>query len=365
MDNTEIHYLTYDPDEILKEMLRAYAQAGGEPIYAGDEKEILMQAMLQIMAQAFAGIDNALRMDTLRYAVREYLDIYGEKRSCPRIEARKAAARIKITMRATGNAGVIPQGTALTADGEVLYATTEDVAVSGSAQVLYADVECTRTGTVGNSLTAGTEMQSVVPIAGAGLIVCQESAAGGQDREEDEAYRERIRTWGLTRTGTGPRQQYEAAAKAVSSSITDAKAVNLDGGEVGVYLIFSTDTGKAALIAQVEAALSDESVRPLTDTVTVSEATAVPYTLNVKYAYDGSVTAQSRITAAAAEYQAWQEGAVGRAFNPDKLAAMMYQAGATRVIWDTGSEFDGGAVEYTEIGEDEYCKGTITQAVIS
>ena len=40
--------------------------------------------------------------------------------------------------------------------------------------------------------------------------------------------------------------------------------------------------------------------------------------------------------------------------------AAIYSAGASRVWWDSGSEFDGGAVEYTEIADTERCKGTIT-----
>ena len=65
MDDTELHYVTYDADAILSDMLISYMEAGGGIINPGDEKEILLQAVLQIMMQAFAGMDNALRMDTL------------------------------------------------------------------------------------------------------------------------------------------------------------------------------------------------------------------------------------------------------------------------------------------------------------
>ena len=34
MDNTEIHYLTYDPEEIWNEMVMAYVEAGGDTIAA-------------------------------------------------------------------------------------------------------------------------------------------------------------------------------------------------------------------------------------------------------------------------------------------------------------------------------------------
>ena len=365
MDDTELHYLTYDPDAIMADMIQAYIMAGGDLIYAGDEKEMLLRAVLQIIVQAFAGIDNALRMDTLRYAVRDYLDIYGEKRSCERIQARAARATAKITLAATGTARTIMAGTILTADGEVLYQTTEDLTATGSAQELTATIECMQTGSIGNGLTAGMSLQPLVPIDGAVSIVCLTGAAGGQDKETDNDYRERIRTFGLTRVSTGPKQQYESAAKAVSSEVVDARAVNLGGGQVCIYIITASDTGIEALLSAIQTALSDETMRPLTDTVTVQQATAIPYRLNVRYAYDGSGNIQTAVAEAVNEYQAWQERTIGRAFNPEKLAAMLYQAGATRVIWGEGSAFDEeGAVEYTEIEPDEYCRGEISLAVI-
>ena len=131
------------------------------------------------------------------------------------------------------------------------------------------------------------------------------------------------------------------------------------------FACYSYLLGLAALLAAVTAALNDTTVRPLTDHVTVAAATAVPYTLNVRYSYDGSSGTQTLITEAVSEYKAWQEQTIGRAFNPDKLAAMLYQAGATRVLWGTGSNFDSGTVEYTEIEANEYCSGTISLAVIS
>ncbi len=56
---------------------------------------------------------------------------------------------------------------------------------------------------------------------------------------------------------------------------------------------------------------------------------------------------------------------IGRAFNPDRLLAVIYQAGATRVTWGDGSNFNGGAVTYTEIGANQRCKGTITLTALS
>ena len=365
MDNTELHYIAYDPDEMMKAMMLAYTDAGGDLLYPGDEKEMLLRAMQQIMVQAFAGVDNALRMDTLRYAVRDYLDVYGEKRGCYRIGAQAAAATVEITMIPTGTISTIPAGTAMTVDGTVLYQTMEEHEIDGGDQVITATIMCAEEGSVGNGLVAGTQLQTLVPIDGLANIVCTVGAAGGQDKEEDEHYRNRIRTYGLTSITTGARQQYEAAAKGVSSQIIDARALNLGGGQVGVYILAEEDADMAAILQAVEQTLSGETTRPLTDQVSVAAATAIEYTLVAECSHDGSSRTQAAIAEAVEEYKAWQEETIGRAFNPDMLSSLLYRAGATRVQWGEGSEFDGGTVEYTTISPNKYCSGTISVEMIT
>lgn len=364
MDNTELHYLTYDPDAIWEQMMLNYIDAGGDVLYPGDEKYMLLKAVQANVVQIFAGVDNALRMMTIRYAVGEYLDILGEQRGCPRIQATPARASVTITCGATGQEKTLPAGTAMTADGTVFYLLENDLTLSGYAQTVTVGVVAQEPGTAGNGLTAGTELSLAVSVSGVNEIIAATDASGGGDEETDEAYRERIRQYGLASVSTGPARQYEAAAEAVSSAIMDAKAVNEGAGQVGVYLILTDPSEAAAIIADVTAALSAEDVRPLTDTVSVQLATDVTYTLNVEYRTDGTTAVGDAITQAVSDYQAWQDNTIGQAFNPDRLMAALYQAGATRVIWGAGSTFDGGAVVYTEISSTQRCKGTITLTAI-
>lgn len=364
MDNTELHYLTYDPEEMWLEMQMAYFDAGGDILYSGDEKEMLLRGVQSILMQAFAGVDNALRMDTLRYAQREYLKVYGEKRNCYYIDATKAKATIQITFKATGRSDTLAAGEAVTADGEMMYLLDEAIPDTGVARTVTATVTCAIAGSVGNGLLAGTQMQPVKPHDGVYSIYCTADAAGGQDDEDFEAYRERIRNHGLTNITTGPEVQYESVAKNVTSVILDANAIDLGAGNVGVYLLLSDNTGSAAIIAAVVAALNATDVRPLTDHVSVALATPVTYTLNVQYQADSSSNVAAVIDEVVEEYQTWQDQIIGQPFNPDKLMAMLYQAGCTRVIWGSGSTFNGGDIEYTTIQPDQYCKGTIHTAVM-
>ena len=366
MDNTELHYVTYDPDEIWTEMMLSYVEAGGDILYPGDEKEMLLRSVLADIIQVLAGVDNALRMQTLRYAVGEYLDVLGEQRNCPRITAAAATATVGITTNATGEIGTLAAGTAMSADGEVFYLLTEDVTLTGYAQTFNVEVVADRAGSIGNGLLSGTQMQLTVTNAAIASIVATSDATGGQEEEEDETYRERIRQYSLASVTTGPARQYEAAAKAVSSEILDAKAINLSAGSVGIYLILRSQTGAEAILESVREALSATDTRPLTDSVNVYQAGVRTYALNVQYACDNSSAVYEAITQAFEDYLDWQNNTIGRAFNPDRLMAALYQAGCTRVVWGEGSRFGPyGPVVYTEIGETEHCVGTITPSLIS
>lgn len=360
----DIHYLTYDPDAVWMDMILAYIEAGGDVLYPGDEKEIFLRGVQQMFIQAFAGVDNALRMDTLRYAVRDYLDIYGEKRNCERLKAMPARSSVRITFRATGITKTLKAGTALTADGEVLFLLEEDIVQTGYEQVVNASIVCDQAGALGNGLISGTQMQFLTPQNAVISAICTKSAKGGQDEEEDETYRERIRTYGLSNVTTGPQMQYESAAKDVTNEIIDARALNMGAGNVGVYLILASDVGEDVIIQSVKDTLNDKSVRPLTDSVSVYKAEEKRYTLGIRYYQGANNNIAEAVADVVKEYQSWQDKSIGRAFNPDKLMAMLYQAGATRVLWGEESEFDGGPITYTEVPEHTRCKGVITLAVM-
>ena len=361
MDTSELHYVTYDPDEMWQDMHMAYLEAGGDILYGGDEKENLLRAVLSIAVSLMARVDSALRMDTLTYATGDYLDLYGEKRNCPRIAATAATATARFTFRDGGTPKTYPAGdTALTADGVVLYHLAEDVVYTGYAATVEAVIECAEAGEIGNGLAAGAQLQMIESDNAVQSVVVLESASGGIDREDDETYRERIRTYGLSSVTTGTAAQYEAAVKAVSTLILDAKAVNDGPGIVGIYLILDDDADEEEVIDAVEAALSPEDVRPLTDDVDIQIAESVAYVLNVSVWYPANLNISDTIDAAIEEYQAWQDHKIGRAFNPSKLTAALYQLGATRVEYGDDDGIDGGGAKYTEIPARSHCSGTIT-----
>lgn len=363
--SNDMHYISHDSDAMWEEMLDAYDEAGGDILYPGDEKEILLRAVLAIAISVLAKCDSALKMDTLEYASREYLDIYGNKRNCPRVKASAATATVQIAFSATGYAQTIPAGTELTADGVILYHLTEAIEQTGVSQTIETTIECSQDGAIGNGLASGTQMQFINGNGAVYSVYTTTDAEGGQDKEEDDVYRERIRLHGLAAVTTGASSVYESVAMAVSSQILDAKALNDGDGEVGIYLVLEDGANSTSLIAAVETALSPVTERPLTDHVTVQLASEVEYTLHCKVWYPGNLNLATSIVSAKDEYQAWQDDAVGRAFNPDKLTAALYALGVERVQYQAGDGIDGAGAVYTEIGAREHCAGTISLELVT
>lgn len=141
MDSTEIHYIDYDPDEIWGDMIAAYVEAGGDILYPGDEKEMLLRSVQAVIVQILSGVDNALRMQTLRYAEGEYLDLIGEMHGVSRKAAEPARFAVTIVENETGRTTVLQAGTQLTHDGTIIYRTMNDVLMNGTGSSVDVVVE--------------------------------------------------------------------------------------------------------------------------------------------------------------------------------------------------------------------------------
>lgn len=365
----DLRYIQFDPDEIWLRMMQAYEEAGGIVPAAGDEKEILLRGVQAFAVQQAAQVDMALKMQTVRWAVGEYLDVIGESRGCPRMYSAKATAKIRLHFTGEQDAiTIVPQNYKFSKDGLTMYSftATEPWTIPyGQTVTVPYEIIADDPGTQGNALVRGDTVHITPELEGLTSITVSEDAKGGQDDEDDENYRERIYQKAITSVTTGPAEQYESAARSYSSDIVDAKAYQQSAGNVMVRLLLKAGVADtSAIIDGVEALLNAKDTRPLTDHVVVALATAKEYRLELQYSTDGTVNISEKIAEAIKEYQTWQESKVGLPFNPDRLMALAYQAGATYVQWGTGSHYDHEDVGYVVISDDYYSKGVITTEVV-
>ena len=102
--------------------------------------------------------------------------------------------------------------------------------------------------------------------------------------EDDEALRRRVLLAPDSYSVAGPAAAYIFHALTATGEVFDASAISPAPGEVLVTILSTQQDGTASaeLLATVEAALSADTVRPLTDQVTVQSATIVDFAVDAQ-----------------------------------------------------------------------------------
>ncbi|WP_313801012.1 baseplate J/gp47 family protein [Sphingobium sp.] len=127
------------------------------------------------------------------------------------------------------------------------------------------------------------------------------------DGEEDEDLLRRVLLAPDSFTVAGPEAAYVYHALTADGTISDASAIMSAPGEVLVSLLSAAGDGTASAeqIAAVEAVLTHDEVRPLTDSVTVQSAEIVDYAIHARLQIAYGPDAQLVLTTAQAALDAY------------------------------------------------------------
>lgn len=184
--------------------------------------------------------------------------------------------------------------------------------------------------------------------------------------EGDADFRRRIQLSLEGFSTAGPRGAYIFHALSASGDVLDVSAISPTPGNVLVTVLSRTSDGTAGaeLLNTVAAALNDDDVRPLTDTVTVQSATIVTYAIQATlYFYDGPDRAVVLASAqAAVEAYAEAQRRLGRDVTLSGIYAALHQPGVQRVelvspaanvVIDTNEASRVTSIVLTDGGVDE------------
>lgn len=154
--------------------------------------------------------------------------------------------------------------------------------------------------------------------------------------EQDGPLRIRIAAAPEGYSVAGPHGAYVFFAMSASGNVADARATSPNPGEVVVAILSADNAGEAspALVAEVDLALNDDEIRPLTDEVSVIAAELVDYTLELEvYLYPGPeaapIVAESQ---ARAEAYALEQARLGRDVRLSAVMAAGHAPGVQRVV---------------------------------
>lgn len=334
----EINFVETDAEVIAGDLISRFEEYLGETLYAGDERRIFLQGIAYVIADQLIHINETGRSNMLRYAKDNELDELGELYNNERMKATYATTILKFRISQAQSVDiVIPKGTRVTPDGKVFFATDDVLVFPANTTELEQEISATATesGADHNDFGIGSINKIVDTIAYVAGVSNTTTSDGGNDKESDDDYRERMRLAPFTFSIAGAANAYKAIALSATSEVGDVSvyspsagvveiAVTKDGGEI-------PESDDAILTTILEACSADD-VRPLTDNVRVVPASAVDVNINVTYYISNNDTSKKEaIESAVEEYRTWQTETLGRDINPDKLNSLMFGAGAARV----------------------------------
>jgi len=337
----DISFCDTDAAEVERAVITTYEAVAGVSLAKGDPVRLFLEGLAAVVAQQRQLIDQTGKQNLLRYATDDNLDHKGSMTDTDRLEAAAAVATVRFSLEAAlGFAVTVPAGTRVTPDGQLMFATPVAGEIGIGATYVDLSVQCATAGEAGNGYVAG-QINRLVDVSTNPYIVSVSNtteSSGGSDKEDNDRYRERIQLSPERLSVAGPTGAYEYWAKTAHQDIIDVKVISPAACEVNVYPLLTGGTlPDQDMLDAVDAVLSDATVRPLTDQVTVSAPTAVPYDLTATYyisTADSALASQIQTTVEAAkdEYLAWQRSALGRDINPDELISRIKAAGAKRLV---------------------------------
>lgn len=282
--------------------------------------------------------DMSAKQSLLKYSFGEYLDNLGALKGITRKSASSAVVTVRFVLSAARSSAVgIPEGTRVSAGGDIYFATTEYNEIE--AGDTYIDIVCTclTEGEEGNDIPAGSINVLVDPIAYIDHVESQEESSGGADEESDDDLRYRIFEAPFRWSVAGPEESYRYWAGEYNSQISDVYVGSPEAGEVLIeFLMLNGELPESAMISGLQEYLSAETLRPLTDNVVVQAPATVSMTIDLTYYINKSDSAdaesiQSKVEAAVEYYRLWQISRIGRDINPSELIRQIIVAGAKRV----------------------------------
>lgn len=284
----DIKFIDTSPLTYETELIKAYEAITGRTLNPADPERLIVDLLTYAITLCAINIDETGRMNLLATAKGEYLDRLGELVGCVRLPAQKAKASIRFSISEPLDFDVvIPQGTAVGADDENIFYTTQEAMISAGS--LYVDVmsEYKEAGSKGNGFAVGQINKLLYPIAYVSQAENISMSMYGADLEEDDRFRERIRESLERFSCAGSRESYIYYVKSAHQDIADVQCWSSSPGVVKItFLMKDGAIPDDSMLQLVYDSLSDEKVRPLTDSVVVEAPVAVNYSIDLVYYID-------------------------------------------------------------------------------
>lgn len=342
--NTDYEFIPTDTRTLEAQMIARYEALTGVTVRSTSPEGMMISWVASVILAERVKGNKAANQNLPSRAVGENLDALAELfYAKERTPAKPAVCTVRFHISAAQTSVIlVPAGTRVTDGSQKLYwETLEDAWVAIGDTYVDATVRCQTAGTVGNGWAAGTVNTIVDVYDYYSAVENVTESDGGAEKLTDDEYYEILRASMDSLSTAGAKGNYIYHAKATSSQISDVVVNSPNAGEIRIYVLDTegqtwTDDditkkfpGKAGstLKTLVRAACNDDTVRPLTDKVVMSDPTEVSYNITLTYYISSQAEQTATIAQEVADtvdaYIRWQQGKLGRDINPSKLISML------------------------------------------
>ena len=334
-----IEFVDTDTEALVNKLIAGYEEITGRTLYPADPVRAFILWLASVIIQERVNINESAKQNLPRYATGQNLDSLSEIfHNTYRLQPTAARTTLGFSITtALDKEYVITDEIEVTVDGYINFVTTGYLTFP--AGETYAEVEavCTTLGEDGNGFTPGQVSRLVTEE----FLYFKEVAnttetAGGSGEESDTAYYNRMRESEESYTTAGPRGSYIYHAKAVSSQISDVSAESPQDGVADIrIMLYGGELPSEELIKEVQAYLSADDIRPMTDKVTVAAPTTVDFDIELTYYIPKDKEASTKeikraVDLAVESYELWQTSKMGRDINPSYFYAILMDSGIKR-----------------------------------
>ena len=335
----EISFVNTDTDTLVNALVKSYEKFTGRTLYPADPVQKFILWIADIIIQERILIDESAKQNVPRYAQGVYLDSLAEIfKDAYRLQPQAAATTFRFYLStALPYQHLIPIGTRVAVDGNIVFETTETLYIDAGKQSGDVPAICQQVGEIGNGFVPGQITQLVDVFPYYDRVENITISAGGAEQETDSAFYERMRESMESFSTAGPSGAYIYHAKTASPLVADVAALSPTPGVADIrVLLRDGELPTEEVLQEVQAQLSAEKVRPLCDFVQVSAPDTIPLNIDATYyipkpSQNSAAVITADVEKAVQDYIRWQTEKMGRDINPSVLVSYMMKTGIKRV----------------------------------
>lgn len=338
--NPEYQFVSTDTDALVSELVAGYEAITNTTVRPASPEKLFIQWVANVVLQERVWNNYTGNQNIPSRASGDDLDSLGELfYETKRPTAQPAVCTVRFHISEPQNTAILVRaGTRVTDNsGDIVWLTVQDAFVPIGETFVDVQVKCATDGVIGNGYAIG-QINTIIDVFDY-YARCENITVSddGADKATDEEYYTLMRTSMDGYSCAGARGAYVYIAKKISTEISDVLPNRPAPGCVNIYVLMNDGTLATEEVKNaVATACSAETVRPLTDFVSVADAEQVKYNISFTYYIQrgtskSATEIEAEVANAVQAYVTWQCGKFGRDIVPDRLREYLYGAGIKRI----------------------------------